>query len=77
MVPLTGLEPVRYCYQRILSPLCLPIPPQGHISDIKQVLEPTHVFYKLSVFYRSDPELSTLFYVIGSGTLESNQDSEG
>lgn len=24
MVAETGLEPVRYCYQRILSPLCLP-----------------------------------------------------
>ena len=28
MVPLTGLEPVRYCYQGILSPSCLPISPQ-------------------------------------------------
>ena len=26
----TGLEPVRYCYQRILSPLRLPIPPCPH-----------------------------------------------
>ena len=24
MVPVTGLEPVRYCYRGILSPLCLP-----------------------------------------------------
>ena len=31
LVPKTGLEPVRYCYQWILSPLCLPIPPPGHI----------------------------------------------
>ena len=32
MVPLTGVEPVR-CRQRgILSPLCLPIPPQRHIK---------------------------------------------
>ena len=30
LVPLTGLEPVRYCYRGILSPLCLPIPPQRH-----------------------------------------------
>ena len=29
MVPLTGLEPERYCYQRILSPQCLPF---HHIS---------------------------------------------
>ena len=28
MVPLTGVEPVRYCYRGILSPLRLPIPPQ-------------------------------------------------
>ena len=28
LVPLTGLEPVRYRYRRILSPLCLPIPTQ-------------------------------------------------
>ena len=26
-VPGAGLEPARYCYQRILSPSCLPIPP--------------------------------------------------
>ncbi len=29
-MPLTGLEPVRYCYRGILSPLCLPISPQRH-----------------------------------------------
>ena len=28
MVPLTGLEPVRRLIRGILSPLCLPIPPQ-------------------------------------------------
>ena len=32
MVPLTGLEPVRYRYRGILSPLCLPIPPQRHLT---------------------------------------------
>ncbi len=31
LVPLTGLEPVRYFYRGILSPLRLPIPPQRHI----------------------------------------------
>ena len=30
LVPLTGVEPVRYFYRGILSPLCLPIPPQRH-----------------------------------------------
>ena len=31
MVPLTGLEPVQYRYRGILSPLCLPIPPQRRL----------------------------------------------
>ena len=34
MVPLTGLEPVRSCDQGILSPWCLPIPPQRHIKFV-------------------------------------------
>ena len=29
MVPEAGLEPARYFYRGILSPLCLPIPPLG------------------------------------------------
>ena len=32
MVPMTGLEPVRYRYRGILSPLCLPIPPHRRKS---------------------------------------------
>ena len=34
MVPLTGLEPVRSCDQGILSPWCLPIPPQRHMIKL-------------------------------------------
>ena len=30
LVPGTGIEPVRYRYRRILSPVRLPIPPPGH-----------------------------------------------
>ena len=30
LVPLTGLEPVQCRHRGILSPLCLPIPPQRH-----------------------------------------------
>lgn len=30
-VPREGVEPSRYCYRRILSPLRLPIPPSRHI----------------------------------------------
>ena len=32
MVPEAGLEPARYFYRGILSPLCLPIPPLGLIN---------------------------------------------
>ena len=38
MVPMTGLEPVRDCSQRILSPWRLPIPP--HRLDISLVSIP-------------------------------------
>ena len=30
MVPGAGLEPARYFYRKILSLVCLPIPPPGH-----------------------------------------------
>lgn len=32
-MPLTGFEPVRYRYRGILSPLCLPIPPQRRMDS--------------------------------------------
>ena len=32
MVPEAGLEPARYFYRGILSPLCLPIPPLGQVN---------------------------------------------
>jgi hypothetical protein len=32
MVPEAGLEPARYFYRGILSPLCLPIPPLGLVN---------------------------------------------
>ena len=41
MVPVTGLEPVRYRYRGILSPLCLPIPPHRRISAIDRIPYPT------------------------------------
>ena len=34
MVGLTGIEPVRYHYRGILSPLCLPVPPHPHIARL-------------------------------------------
>ena len=32
LVLAVGLEPTRYCYQRILSPLRLPVPPRQRVS---------------------------------------------
>ena len=46
LVPLTGLEPVRYRYRGILSPLCLPIPPQRHTTSI--IILHSCVFVKIS-----------------------------
>ena len=34
MVGVTGIEPVRYHYRGILSPLCLPVPPHPHIARL-------------------------------------------
>ena len=33
MVPGAGLEPARSFLRGILSPLCLPIPPPGHLHN--------------------------------------------
>ena len=38
MVPLTGIEPVQYCYRGILSPLRLPVPPQRRMVPIVSAL---------------------------------------
>ena len=38
MVPMTGLEPVRYCYRGILSPLRLPISPHRRVSCFDIIL---------------------------------------
>ena len=36
MVPRTGLEPVQSFLRGILSPLCLPIPPPGHVRSMAE-----------------------------------------
>ena len=38
MVPGAGLEPARGFPRGILSPLCLPIPPPGHLNNINCIL---------------------------------------
>ena len=32
LLPATGIEPVPYCYDRILSPARLPVPPRRHMG---------------------------------------------
>ena len=36
-MPKAGIEPARYCYRRILSPVRLPIPPLGQNKPDKKV----------------------------------------
>ena len=43
LVPLTGVEPVRYHYLGILSPVCLPISPQRLIQVSNKILYITTV----------------------------------
>ncbi len=47
LVPLTGLEPVRILLRGILSPLCLPIPPQRQIKNLTEILY--HIKKNLSI----------------------------
>ena len=37
-MPATGIEPVPYRYDRILSPARLPVPPRRHVSPARQRL---------------------------------------
>ena len=63
MVPLTGLEPVQYRYRGILSPLCLPIPPQrrltGMISYFLFSVKSKDVFYLSSYFIGMGAEMDS------------------
>ena len=53
LVPVTGLEPVQYCYRGILSPLCLPVPPHRQISATVNIPHlPSHVNTSLQKFFR-------------------------
>lgn len=49
LVPLTGIEPVRCCQHRILSPRCLPVPPQWHM-DGQVGFEPTNTWVRAMCF---------------------------
>ena len=46
VVPLTGLEPVRILLRGILSPLCLPIPPQRQHYYYTTEYQPCQAFFQ-------------------------------
>ena len=50
LVPLAGLEPARYFYRGILSPLRLPIPPQRRVYFLPNV--PRYGLVGAYIFYR-------------------------
>ena len=53
MVPEAGLEPARYFYRGILSPLCLPIPPLGQVNRYQICII---LFYIIKVFKLMEAE---------------------
>ena len=57
LVLVTGLEPVRYFYRGILSPLRLPIPPQRHIYGCYKTKE-NSAPRRCRVFWRRHPDLN-------------------
>ena len=57
MVGMKGLEPIRSCLQRILSPLRLPIPPHPHKLEVPIGFEPMIT------------ELQSVALPLGQGTI--------
>ena len=52
LVPGTGIEPVRYRYRRILSPVRLPVPPPGHQFGHSPEIRTPDPLIKSQVLYR-------------------------
>ena len=70
LVPGTGIEPVWYCYHRILSPARLPIPPPGHdFGDPLEIRTPDPLI-KSQVLYRLSQWIICNNWL---GWLDSNQ----
>ena len=81
LVPLTGVEPVRYFYRGILSPLRLPIPPQWRIFIFKQTLRSKKIaagfLAPQQLIWRRHPDLNrgvrvlqTLALPLGYGAIK-------
>ena len=51
MVPGTGIEPVRYRYRRILSPVRLPVPPPGPKNGVPYRIRTCDPLIKSQVLY--------------------------
>ena len=51
LVGVEGLEPSRANAQRILSPVCLPIPPHPHILEGSFLFLPSLSIYIISYFF--------------------------
>ena len=54
MVPEAGLEPARYFYRGILSPLCLPIPPLGHVNRYQYKLHYTFIYSNIFKYMEAE-----------------------
>lgn len=59
MVPLIGVEPIRYHYHRILSPARLPIPPQRRVTNLFII---THFVSKINPFFKFFQKISQSKY---------------
>ena len=51
LVSVTRVELVRYCYQRVLSPLRLPISPHRHLSFFLMMVLIYHISFMVSTFF--------------------------
>ena len=49
LVARVGFEPTRHYWQGILSPLCLPVPPPGHIGALSRARTYDHQFVRLTL----------------------------
>ena len=52
-MPATGIEPVLYRYNRILSPARLPVPPRRHYSTATYIRKPSLTSYLNMLSYRT------------------------
>ena len=69
IMPATGIEPVLYCYNRILSPARLPVPPRGHFSSIPVIIPDETKWAEVDSNHRSN--LQQIYSLSPLATRES------